>query len=59
MNKLTKNIVAFLVTFLVVQLWSMYIVGGFDHQTVASKLISCFIGLVLGAAILTFLYENK
>ena len=54
MNKLTKNIVAFLVTFLVVQLWSMYIMGGFDHQTVETKLISSFIGTVLGMAVLTF-----
>lgn len=59
MNKLTRNLVAFLVTFLVVQLWSMYIVGGFDYQTVTSKVVSCFIGIVLGAAVLIFIDENR
>ena len=59
MNKLTKNIVAFLVTFLVVQLWSMYIMGGFDHQTVASKLISCLYGTMLGMAVLSFTNGNE
>ena len=59
MNKLTRNLVAFLVTFLVVQLWSMYIVGGFDHQTVASKFIATCIGIVLGAAVLVFVDEPR
>ena len=59
MNKLTRNIVAFLVTFLAVQLCAMYILGGFDQQTVETKFLSSFVGVSLGAAILTFLYENK
>ena len=58
MNKLTRNIVAFLVTFLAVHVCSMYIVGGFDHQTVASKLISSFIGTMLGMAVLSFTNGN-
>ena len=52
MNRLTKNIITFVVTFLAVHVCSMYIVGGFDHQTVASKLIATFIGTVLGMAVL-------
>ena len=52
MNKLTRNIVAFLVTFLAVHICSMYIMGGFDLQTVASKLIAAFIGITLGMAAL-------
>jgi hypothetical protein len=58
MNKLTKNIIAFLVTFLAVHICSMYIMGGFDHQTVASKLISSFIGTMLGMAVLSFTNGN-
>ena len=53
MNKLTRNIVTFLVTFLAVHVCAMYIVGGFDLQTVASKLIATFIGTVLGMAVLS------
>ena len=52
MSKLTRNIVAFLVTFLAVQVCAMYIMGGFDLQTVASKLIAAFIGITLGMAAL-------
>ena len=59
MNKLTRNIVAFLVTFLAVHVCSMYIMGGFDHQTVASKLISSFIGIVCGMAVLAFINDPK
>lgn len=59
MNKLTRNIIAFLVTFLAVQVWSMYIVGGFYHQTIASKFIATCIGIVLGAAVLIFVSENR
>ena len=59
MNKLTRNIVAFLVTFLTVQVCAMYILGGFDHQTVASKLISSFIGTMLGMAVLSFTNGNE
>jgi uncharacterized membrane protein YccC len=59
MNRLTKNIVAFLVTFLAVHICSMYIMGGFDHQTVASKLISSFIGIVLGMAVLACTNESE
>ena len=55
MNKLTKNIVAFLVTFLAVQVCAMYIVGGFDYQTVASKLIAAFVGITLGMAVLAII----
>ncbi len=58
MNRLTKNIIAFLVTFLAVQLCAMYILGGFDLQTVESKLISSFIGTVLGMAVLSFTNGN-
>jgi hypothetical protein len=54
MNKLTRNIIAFLVTFLLVQVCAMYILGGFDLQTVQTKLISSFIGTVLGMAVLSF-----
>ena len=59
MNKLTRNIVAFLVTFLAVHVCSMYIMGGFDHQTVASKLISCFVGIMCGMAVLSFTNESE
>ena len=52
MNKLTRNIVAFLVTFLATQICAMYIMGGFDLQTVASKLIAAFIGITLGMAVI-------
>jgi len=54
MNKLTRNIIAFLVIFLLVQVCAMYIMGGFDLQTVQTKLISSFIGTVLGMAVLSF-----
>ena len=59
MNKLTRNIVTFLVTFLATQLWSMYIVGGFDLQTVESKFISAFIGIVLGMAVLVVTNDSE
>ena len=59
MNKLTKNIIAFLVTFLAVQVCAMYIVGGFDHQTVGSKLIATFIGTVLGMAVLSVINDSE
>jgi hypothetical protein len=58
MNKLTRNIVTFLVTFLALQVCAMYIMGGFDQQTVASKLISCFVGIVWGMAVLSFTNGN-
>jgi len=58
MNRLTRNIVAFLVTFLAVHICSMYIMGGFDHQTVTSKIISSFIGAMLGMAVLSFTNGN-
>lgn len=59
MNKLTKNIITFLVTFLAVHVCAMYIVGGFDHQTSASKLIASFAGTVLGMAVLAIINEPK
>ena len=52
MNKLTKNIVAFLVTFLLVQVCAMYIMGGFDLQTVQTKLMSCLVGVGLSTTVL-------
>lgn len=58
MNKLTRNIVTFLVTFLAVHICSMYIMGGFDYQTVVSKLISSYIGAMLGMAVLAFINGN-
>ena len=54
MNKLTRNIVVFLITFLVVQLCAMYIVGGFNHQTIESKFMSISVGAVIGMAVLAF-----
>ena len=54
MNKLTRNIVTFLVTFLAVQVCAMYIVGGFDLQTVGSKFMSISVGAVIGMAVLAF-----
>jgi hypothetical protein len=52
MNKLTRNIVAFLVTFLTVQVCAMYILGGFDLQTVQTKLMSCLVGVGLSTTVL-------
>ena len=52
MNKLTRNIVAFLVTFLTVQVCAMYILGGFDLQTVQTKLMSCLVGAGLSTTVL-------
>ena len=52
MNKLTRNIVAFLVTFLAVQVYAMYILGGFDLQTVETKIISTVVGLGLSIVVL-------
>ena len=55
MNKLTRNIITFLVTFLAVHVCSMYIVGGFYLQTVESKLIATFLATVLGMAALSII----
>ena len=52
MNKLTKNIVAFLVTFLAVQVCAMYILGGFDLQTTQTKLMSTLVGVGLSTTVL-------
>ena len=54
MNKLTRNIVVFLITFLTVQVCAIYIVGGFDLQTVESKFMSISVGAVIGMAVLAF-----
>jgi hypothetical protein len=59
MNKLTRNILAFLVTFLAVQVCAMYIMGGFHHQTVGSKFISISVGAVIGMAVLAFTNETE
>ena len=58
MNKLTRNIVAFLVTFLVVQVWSMYIIGGFAPAA-ESKFIASFAGAVLGMAVLFVINDSE
>ena len=49
-----KTISIFLITFLFIQLCGIYIMGGFEHQTIQSKLVSVFIGIVCGLAMVGF-----
>lgn len=49
-----KTISIFLITFLFIQICGIYIMGGFEHQTIQSKLVSVFIGIVCGLAMVGF-----
>ena len=59
MNNNLKKIVTFLMPFLFIQVCEIYIMGGYDHQTIGSKLMSITIGIVGGLALLGFFQEEQ
>lgn len=59
MKSLTRNIIAFLCTFLFVHACSIYIMGGFDHQTIFSKFAATLLGMVIGLLVLLMLYDFR
>lgn len=42
-----KQVLIFLSVFLFVQICEIYIVGGFYHQTIVSKFVSVFSGIIV------------
>jgi hypothetical protein len=54
-----KKTLTFLLAFLFIQLCEIYIMGGYDHQTIHSKLMSITIGIVGGLALLGFFKEEQ
>jgi hypothetical protein len=54
-----KTILIFLITFFFIQLCGIYIMGGFEHQTIQSKLVSVLIGIVFGLAMVGFFNEDE
>jgi hypothetical protein len=54
-----KKVLIFLGTFLFIQLMFVYIMGGFYEQTIKSKSLSSFIGIVLGWVILILVRDNE
>jgi uncharacterized membrane protein len=57
--KLHKEIIGFIMAFILAHLVSMYIVGGFNNQTLTSKIISTIIGCIIGFAVALFINEEK
>ena len=45
-NKM-KQVLIFLSVFLFIQICEIYIVGGFYHQTIVSKFVSVFSGIIV------------
>jgi tetrahydromethanopterin S-methyltransferase subunit F len=50
-----KEIIGFIVAFILSHLVSMYIMGGYDNQTLTSKIIATIIGCIIGFAFAMFI----
>jgi hypothetical protein len=59
MHNNLKKTLTFLLPFLFIQLCEIYIMGGYDHQTIHSKLMSITIGIIGGLALLGFFKEEQ
>lgn len=42
-----KQVLIFLSVFLFLQICEIYMMGGFEHQTIMSKFISVFLGIIV------------
>ena len=53
-----KKLLTFLSVFFFVQICEIYIMGGFDHQTIISKSVSVLLGFVFGVTLIAVI-ESK
>ena len=53
-----KQLFTFLSVFLFAQICEIYIMGGFDHQTIVSKFTSVTLGCLLGVTLIAVI-ESK
>lgn len=54
-----KGLIAFFSVFLFIQICGIYIVGGFDNQTIPSKSIGIGLGIIIGAFIAGIIMEAE
>jgi len=54
-----KEIIGFIIVFILSHLVSMYIMGGYDKQTLDSKFVATLIGCVLGLAVAMLINLKK
>jgi hypothetical protein len=50
-----KEIIGFIVAFILSHLVSMYIIGGYDNQTLTSKIVATVIGCISGLSFAMFI----
>ena len=53
------TITAFIIGFILSHLVSIYIVGGFNQQTLTSKILATFLGILVGFAFSEFIYDEQ
>lgn len=53
-----KKVLIFLSVFVFIQICEIYIMGGFDYQTIMSKSLSIFWGCFIGAGIAVMLDDK-
>jgi len=50
-----KEIIGFIIVFILSHLVSMYIMGGYDNQTLISKISATLLGCILGLSFAMFI----
>jgi len=53
-----KQVLIFLYVFLFIQICEIYIMGGFDHQTITSKFVSVFLGMIVSTITIAMLNDK-